>query len=222
MTMLKGVLFDLDGTLMDTAPDFYSTLDELCERYQQPRIAVPIIRETVSNGSKALTALCFPNITDHTQFEERRLELLKIYEQHVGRTAVLFPEMEVIIRELNTRSIPWGIVTNKPRLYTELLLERTQLANGCNILICADDLKRAKPDPEGILKACDALGLNPSECIYVGDHERDVIAGNAAGCHTAIVTFGYFNEQTNLLNWNANSLITSPPALLELLYTRQA
>lgn len=219
MIPVKGVLFDLDGTLMDTAPDFYRTLHVLRDRYAKPRLAESVIRNHVSDGSRALTQLCHAHeeMSDAV-FENRRLELLDVYETLAGLEAKVFPEMDQILRELDHQKIPWGIVTNKPRLYTELILERTELNLNCKVLVCADDLTKAKPDPEGIVKASHHLGLEPKEVLYVGDHERDVIAGQRAGCPTAVVTFGYFDETVDVGNWKANLVITSLSDLIEQIH----
>lgn len=205
----QGVLFDLDGTLMDTAPDFVVTLNHLCDRHGITRLNPETIRNNVSDGSRVLTKLCFPSIVEPQSFEDRRLELLKIYEDEVGKAAVIFPEMIDLLKHLESRDIPWGVVTNKPRLYTELLLKRTKAFASCKTLVCADDLQNAKPDPEGILKACEELELAPQDCLYVGDHERDVIAGNRAGCRTVAVTFGYFDNSVNIADWNADYIASN-------------
>lgn len=216
MKSVKGVLFDLDGTLMDTAPDFYRTLHEMRARYALPALSETLIRNHVSDGSRALTQLCFAHeVMSDSLFEERRLELLKVYEGVAGNEALVFPEMSVLLKGLDSGNIPWGIVTNKPRLYTELILQRTQLDLNCQVLICADDLQNAKPDPEGILKACAALSLHPESVVYVGDHERDVVAGQRAGCPTAVVTFGYFDENVDIRNWNADFVVNSSKDFLE-------
>lgn len=209
MINYQGVLFDLDGTLMDTAPDFVVTLDQLCDRHGIARLNPETIRNNVSDGSRVLTKLCFPNVIEPKRFEERRLELLKIYEDEVGKAAVIFPEMIDLLKHLESHGIPWGIVTNKPRLYTELLLQRTKAFASCKTLVCADDLHNAKPDPEGILKACEELALAPHDCLYVGDHERDVVAGNRAGCKTVAVTFGYFDNNINIADWNADYIASN-------------
>lgn len=209
MIEYQGVLFDLDGTLMDTAPDFVATLNTLCDRYGLERLDPELIRNNVSDGSRVLTKLCFPDLSDASAFEAKRQELLKIYEAEVGKAAVIFPEMVRVLAHLESCDIPWGIVTNKPRLYTELLLQRTKSFSSCGALVCADDLQKAKPDPEGILKACKSLGVAPSQCLYVGDHERDVIAGNLAGCVTVAVSFGYFDEHANPESWGADHLVSS-------------
>jgi N-acetyl-D-muramate 6-phosphate phosphatase len=210
MIPIKGVLFDLDGTLMDTAPDFYRTMDIIRERYRLPSLSESIVRNHVSDGSRALTQLCFAHeALDTHQFEERRLELLDVYADIAGNDAKVFVEMEQILNALDANNVPWGIVTNKPRLYTELILERTKLNLNCRVLVCADDLNNAKPDPEGIFFAAKELNLNPAEVLYVGDHERDVVAGKRAGSPTAVVTFGYFDEHSDIHSWDANFIFNS-------------
>ncbi|KZZ78092.1 hypothetical protein A3767_18835, partial [Oleiphilus sp. HI0133] len=146
---------------------------------------------------------------DPDTFEQRRLELLDIYAEVAGHQVSIFPEMTEILNILDSNQIPWGIVTNKPRLYTELILERSSLNLNCKVLVCADDLSNAKPDPEGILLASRELDLNAQDILYVGDHERDIIAGKRAGCRTAAVTFGYFDEEINIDSWSADFVITS-------------
>lgn len=217
MSMINAVLFDLDGTLVDTAPDFYTTLDALLSRHHRPLMPHTVIREHVSNGSRALTQLAFPEITDPKVFETLRLELLDIYQAEVGLNAVLFPEMNGILALLKERNIPWGIVTNKPRLYTELLIERTSYLNDCKVLICADDVPKAKPHPQGILQACNSLDISPSETLYVGDHERDIQAAHNAGCISAVVPFGYFETDHDFAAWGANYVINNASKLSKVI-----
>lgn len=217
MSQIKAVLFDLDGTLVDTAPDFYSTLAVLLARHNEAPIADTVIREHVSNGSRALTKLAFPQISDQTLFEKRRLELLSIYEECVGKSATLFPEMGEILSTLKELNIPWGIVTNKPRLYTELLIERTSFLSQCAVLICADDVPTPKPDPQGILEACKILQTPPQCTLYIGDHKRDVDAAKNANCPSAVVPFGYFDSSQDISAWNADYTINSALTLRQII-----
>jgi N-acetyl-D-muramate 6-phosphate phosphatase len=222
----KGsVLFDLDGTLMDTAPDFVETLKLLRARYQMPELDSVLVRNNVSDGSRALTRICFPDLSESSnqdfsedsEFERRRLELLDIYAAVVGSNVTFFPEIRNALDVIEQKGVRWGIVTNKPRLYTELLLERTGLGQKCAVLICADDLKRSKPDPEGILNACQQLGCEPAYSLYVGDHERDIQAGKAAGCKTVAVTFGYIDDPSIAESWGADFIMRTASDLILLL-----
>lgn len=226
----KGsVLFDLDGTLMDTAPDFVETLKLLRARYQLPELDSVLVRNNVSDGSRALTRICFPDLSEslneqpdeglseQSEFERRRLELLDIYAAVVGSNVTFFPEIRNALDVIEKKGVRWGIVTNKPRLYTELLLERTGLGKNCAVLICADDLKRSKPDPEGILSACHQLDCEPACSIYVGDHERDIQAGKAAGCKTVAVTFGYIDDPSIAESWGADFIMSTASDLIHLL-----
>lgn len=214
---LEAVLFDLDGTLVDTAPDFYVTVEKLLALHNKAPIEHEVIRAEVSNGSRALTKLCFPEITDQDEFEQLRMQLLNIYADEVGANAVLFPENREILETLKSKNIPWGIVTNKPRLYTELLIKRTSFLKNCSVLICADDVPVAKPDPTGILEACAKLQVSSNKVLYVGDHVRDVQAAHNAGCVSAIVPFGYFDEGTNLNDIGAQHLLRNAKDLMQLL-----
>jgi phosphoglycolate phosphatase len=202
---------------MDTAPDFVETLRILRARYDLSELDSTLIRNNVSDGSRALTRICFPENINEELFEQRRLELLDIYASTVGTNVSFFPEVRQALDVIEQKNIPWGIVTNKPRLYTELLLERTGLGQSCAALICADDLSRAKPDPEGILRACKQINRAPEHSIYVGDHERDIQAGKAAGCKTVAVTFGYIHDPKIITTWNADIIMTQASDLTCLL-----
>jgi len=220
MSEIKAVLFDLDGTLVDTAPDFYQTLDILLQRHGKEKIAHDIVRAHVSDGSRALTKLAFPEVDNTEAFESLRLELLDIYKACVGDQAILFPEMKEILAELARLGLPWGIVTNKPRLYTELLIERTTYLNACSVLVCADDVPNAKPDPEGIILACNVLNTAPKNTLYIGDHKRDVDAAKNAHCPSAIFPLGYFDDVTDITAWGADYTIESAFKLRKVIQTK--
>jgi phosphoglycolate phosphatase len=212
--MVDCVLFDLDGTLVDTAADFVEVLNIQRLAHNLPPLDALTVRNTVSDGSRALTKLAFGGEPGEPNFEQNRLELLKLYEAEAGKAALLFPGMHKLLEGFALNAIRWGIVTNKPRLYTELLLSRmaahSPIINECNIVVCADDLKQAKPHPEGILKALDALNAKPVNSLYIGDHERDIIAGKAAGTATVAVTFGYVDDPSIIPSWNADLVINHP------------
>jgi len=216
-----ALLFDLDGTLMDTAMDFFPTVNQLRQEHDLPPLADETIREQVSNGGRALTRLALDMEFDHAGFEGKRDRLLEIYCQHVGHASVLFPDMEAVLASCNQHQIPWGIVTNKPRLYTELLMERLAakipVLSSCDILVCPDDVKNTKPNPEPLFLAADKLQVKANDCWYVGDHIRDIDAGKAAEMTTFAAAFGYLEQDDKIEDWQAHHIIDSSQQLNQLL-----
>jgi 2-phosphoglycolate phosphatase len=191
LKMPKGVLFDLDGTLLDSAPDFIVSLDNLLERYNQPKLDPEIIRSHVSDGSWKLVSLGFNiNISDD-KCAVLREELLEEYELNLLQYGGAFDGIKEMLASLEEDNIPYGIVTNKPLRFAKPILMNEIAFKNCKTLICPDHLNAIKPDPEGILKGCKDLGIHPAECIYVGDHEKDLEAGINAGTQVIACYFGY-------------------------------
>lgn len=215
-----AVLFDLDGTLVDTAEDFVQVLNVLRARYGLDALPPLKIRNTVSDGARALTALAFGGQEGEPKFEQQRQELLDLYLLEVGTHARLFQGMPETLVALERSGIPWGIVTNKPRVYTERLLQRLALSENCRVLVCPDDVQQAKPNPEGLLLAASTLGIAPSTCVYVGDHVRDIEAGKAAGMRTVAAKFGYIDSPDIVQTWQADFVIEQASALTACLQIR--
>ena len=203
---LNAVFFDLDGTLLDSAPDFYVAMHQLTDEYQQPRIDEARIRETVSNGARALTTLAFNLKPDENGFAERHQRLLDIYYQHMGQHCALFPGMEQLLSNISSARLFWGIITNKPARFTDPILERIALQRPPNLVICPDHVKHTKPDPEPMLLACNKVGCLPSEAIYIGDHQRDIDCGISAGSPTIAVSFGYIQSRDEIDSWKADHI----------------
>jgi phosphoglycolate phosphatase len=202
---VKAVLFDLDGTLVDTAPDFVDVVNQLRRAQQLPELPYDTIRRQVSQGGRVLTELAYDMTQDHPDFEDNYQTLLSLYSKQLSQKSGLFPLMDVLIDLLDEKNIAWGVVTNKPSLYTFPLLRDLKLENRCAAIICPDHVKNRKPDPEGLLLACSQIGCAPNQMIYVGDDKRDVDAGKSAGAlRTVAAGFGYIDEQDNPLNWDAD------------------
>ena len=214
-----AVLFDLDGTLIDSAPDFYGVVNSLRQDEGSPLLADERIREQVSNGGIALACLTFEVTRDHPEIQTLRQRVLDRYLEVIGQASGLFPGFDQVIAHLNAAGIPWGIVTNKPRLYTDALLQHLQLQVPC--VICPEDVSRPKPDPQGLLLAASQLALAPEHCWYVGDHIRDIEASRAAGMTAIAARFGYIEEHDSADNWPADIWIDSPLDLLTLLSGKQ-
>lgn len=213
---IDAVLFDLDGTLVDTAADFVFVLNNQRKRHQLPPLSAQIIRDTVSDGARALIKLAFGGDPGQSDFEAKRLELLELYAEQAGNQAQLFVGMNGVLRHFESQNIPWGIVTNKPRRFTEILLDKLALSSRSAITLCPDDVVKAKPDPESLFLACDRLSCSPERTIYVGDHERDIIAGKAANMKTVAAGYGYIVDKKKISDWRADFEVDHPAELISL------
>ena len=198
--MIKGLLFDLDGTLLDSAPDFVYCLNSLLDKYQKPPTDENLIRSYVSDGSAKLVKLGFKIEEEHPEFEKLKKEFLDSYKNNLGKFSNLFSGASELIEKIKLNNLKWGIVTNKPYEDASKIIEETADLSSCMTLVCPDHLKKAKPSPEGILLACNQLNLNPKEVIYFGDHQKDLMASRAAGTLTAACTYGYALQSSDLEN----------------------
>lgn len=203
----SAVLFDLDGTLIDTAPDFIWCLNRQRARYDLPPLPPATIRAVVSHGAKALVQLGFGLSETCSGFKGRHQELLSLYMDHLAVDTVLFAGMEPLLQALEQAGIPWGIVTNKPRPYTEPLLSGLSLDQRCGVTVCPDDVAQSKPHPESLLLAARQLDIDPQQALYVGDHERDIIAGRAARMVTIAARYGYVDHPGDVQAWQADHVI---------------
>lgn len=217
MPVHTAVLFDLDGTLLDTAPNFYRAVEGLCEEFQLIKPSQTSIRETVSHGARALVKLASQLDESHPEFESYRQSLLTHYSKDIASHTQLFNQLDELLYWLEQQNIAWGIVTNKPRLYSMPLLEQLQLLERCGSLICPDDVSRSKPDPEPLLLASTQLAIPAEHCIYIGDHRRDIEAGNAANMTTIAAAYGYIDPTDPAEHWQADHIINAPEALLPLI-----
>ncbi len=212
------VLFDLDGTFADTAPDLAHALNQTLQLHGEPTLSLEQIRPAVSHGGIALIKLGFQIEPDDAGFESKRQDLLRFYIQDICRHTTLFPGMEQLLEQLDKLQIPWGIVTNKPEWLTNPLMEQLQMVERAACIVSGDTTANPKPHPEPILYACEqAGGHNPSECIYVGDARRDIEAGNSAGTTTLVAMFGYIDDADNPDDWGADGAIEHPAQILEWL-----
>ena len=191
LKMPKGVLFDLDGTLLDSAPDFIASLDNLLSRHNQPKLDPEMIRSHVSDGSWKLVSLGFNIDISDDKCAVLREELLEEYESNLLQYGGVFDGIKEMLASLEEDNIPYGIVTNKPLRFAQPILMNEIAFKNCKTLICPDHLDTIKPNPEGILRGCKDLGLHPAECVYVGDHAKDLEAGINAGTQVVACYFGY-------------------------------
>ena len=183
------VLFDLDGTLVDTAPDFHQSINTILTKYEYPKVNMGTLRRYVSEGSSELIKFAFNIDQDNQMFNQLKEEFLKEYKENLTNLSKPFDGISDVINFLNMNNIPYGIVTNKPNDYAEPLINNFDLFNNCKILVCPDHVKISKPNPEGILLACNKLSVLPEKTIYLGDHNNDLKAGVSAG--TKVIGCGY-------------------------------
>jgi 2-phosphoglycolate phosphatase len=219
-TEIRTVLFDLDGTLADTAPDLAHALNLLrAERALGP-MDYTVIRPEASHGSLALIRLGFQAGPGDPGFDELRNRFLDIYAEHLCEHTRLFPGMAELLDALGARGLTWGIVTNKPAFLTDPLVERLGLSTRAACVVSGDTVGNRKPHPEPMLHACRLAGREPLQCLYVGDAERDIEAGRRAGMPTAVALFGYIRDHEDPANWGADTAIREPLELLAWLDAR--
>ena len=208
----EAILFDLDGTLVDTAPDMVAALVDIQQDEGHKPIAYELARTHVSHGAAGLVKLAFPGIP-FDEHERLRLEFLDRYEQAVCVNSVLFSQMAELLDRLDGSGLPWGIVTNKPTRMTEPLLAALDIDHRAACVICGDTIPQRKPDPEPLLLASRQTGVEPNRTIYVGDAARDIEAGLAAGMFTIAATYGYITADDDPLAWNAHQIAASTEEL---------
>lgn len=214
---MKAVLFDLDGTLFDTAPDFVHVLNLMRQQEQLPPLPEAEVRAVVSNGARAMVTLGFGPREGDARFDSLHRRLLDLYLENLAVKTLPFPGVEVLLDRLAAANIAWGLVTNKPLAYTAPLLRAFPQLPAAGAVICPDHVVNRKPHPEPLLLACAQIGCRAHEAIYVGDHERDISAGRAAGMPTIGCSYGYIDNGDDPANWNADHLVDSAEDIWPLL-----
>lgn len=208
---VRAVLFDLDGTLVDTAPDLAGALNRLLLEEGKQELPYSVIRDQVSNGGNALVELGFGVKVGQPNQAELRKRLLDKYQENIAEHSNIFTGLETLIKDLERQPVPWGIVTNKPRVYTDLLLRELRI--NAAAVVCPEDLGVSKPDPAPLLLAARQLATLPKHCLYVGDHLRDIQAGISAGMQTLVAGFGYIGLNEQPQNWGADFIANTVPEL---------
>lgn len=208
---INTVLFDLDGTFADTAPDLAYALNVVLDNHQQRTLSLEQTRPVVSHGGAALIELGFNIPAEHPEFEPLRLELLDVYrdslQQPANERTQLFTGMEDVLHYITEQQLHWGIVTNKPGWLTEPLMQGLDLPSVPACIISGDTLPQRKPDPAQLLHACELIGTSPAQAVYIGDAERDIEAGNRAGMLTLTALFGYIATNDSPADWGANEML---------------
>ncbi len=210
---ISGVLFDLDGTLLDTAPDMIGALNRV--RVQRGLAPLPYdtLRRHVSHGSAALIRVGFGIGPSDDQFDPLKELFLNFYRSSLADETRPFPGIEDCLGLLERHSVPWGVVTNKPAWLTEPLLEALGLRARSAIVVSGDTTANSKPHPQPLIHACQCMGLSTRHCIYVGDAERDIEAGRRAGMRTIAALFGYIGADEDVAAWGADDTVDDPSQL---------
>ncbi len=214
---IRAVLFDLDGTLLDTAPDLIYALNCLRQHHGLTDLSLADMRPIANLGSKALVCRAFDIKDDDAKLSPLREEFLNFYEQHITRATQFFPHIENVLLALDQRHIPWGIVTNKLKRHTHVILERLQLSHRPACIVCGDTLSKSKPDPAPIRYACELLNQEPADCVYIGDAITDVMASKAAGTKALVALYGYIHANEDPFEWKADGYIKKPEEILDAL-----
>ncbi|WP_374498070.1 HAD family hydrolase [Vogesella indigofera] len=212
--MIKAVLFDLDGTLADTARDLGAALNRLLAEEGLPPQPYAAVRPIASHGARGLVSLGFGIDKSHPRFEEYRLRFLDLYEHSFADETVLFDDINALLREIDARGLKWGIITNKPMRFTDRLVPALPFAVPPAVVVSGDTVGVAKPDPAPMLHAAQQIDIAPEHCLYVGDAERDIQAGRAVGMKTVLVNWGYIADSDDTDSWQADITIDQPLALL--------
>jgi len=215
MATFDAFLFDLDGTLVDTAPDLGYALNCLREQEGLPPIAHPKIRAVASHGAAGLLKLGFDISPDHDDFPALQKRFLRLYQDNITRESRLFTGFEKVLETLEDRGIAWGVITNKPAFLTEPLLAGLNLTERAACVVSGDTTEHSKPHPAPMLHACSVISIEPQRCLYVGDAQRDIEAGNNVNMHTVVAQFGYLSEADQPELWQADAFINQPEDLLK-------
>lgn len=214
---LQAVLFDMDGTLLDSAPDFIAITQAMRTARGLPPLADKLIRDQISGGARAMVASAFDEAPDSAAFEVLRQEFLERYQQHCAVLTRPFEGIEALLDDIEQARLLWGVATNKPLRYAEPIMQALNLAERSAVLVCPDHVERSKPAPDMLLLACQQMGINPEAVLFVGDDARDIESGRAAGCRTAAVTYGYIHPEDNPRNWGADVVVDHPSELRAVL-----
>ena len=214
---VQAVLFDLDGTLIDSAPDLGAAVDKMRVARGMSSLPLSHYRPMAGAGARGMIGLAFGWTPDHPDYEQLREEFFVNYTSCMTERTLAFDGVPQLIQELVNLKMPWGVVTNKSKRFAEPLTQAMPLFSSAAVLISGDTTPHAKPHPAPLLEAAKRLGIDPRACVYVGDDERDIVAGHAAQMKTVAATYGYLGTQSDVKSWKAHAQIDNPAQLLKLL-----
>ena len=211
---VRAVLFDLDGTLIDSAPDLGAAADAMRVVRRLPSLPQELYRPMAGAGARGMLGVAFGMTPEHPDFLQLREEFFSNYENRIDHHTQVFDGVVQLLAQLQARPLPWGVVTNKMQRFTSLITQRMDLFATAGTVISGDTTAHAKPHPAPLLEAARQLGVAPQQCVYVGDDERDIQAGRAAGMRTVAASYGYLGNNADTAQWGADVQIDSPLELL--------
>jgi phosphoglycolate phosphatase len=214
---VDAVLFDLDGTLVDSAPDLAGAANDLRAVHALPPLPFEVLRPMVGAGARGMLGVAFGVAPADARFAELRDAFLRTYEQRLLRDTRVFADMMPVLAAIESAGLRWGVVTNKAARFSTPLLDGLGLASRCAVLISGDSTARSKPHPEPLLEAARRLGVRAERCVYVGDDHRDVIAGRAANMPTLAAAWGYLGQGEAIADWQADAVLSHPGQVLNWL-----
>ncbi|MDV5169432.1 HAD-IA family hydrolase [Photobacterium rosenbergii] len=218
---IKAVLFDLDGTLLDTAPDMADAANRVLADYDQPPLTQQQIQANTSMGAKGLLTAGFGNIPAHLDIMALREEFLRYYEDKICVNTSLYQGVTALLAQLEEKGIHWGIMTNKPGFLTDMLLPFFPELLRAKTVVCGDTLAVAKPHPEPLLHASQQMGVDHRDCIYIGDIEKDMIAAKAANMAGYVAGWGYIGDEHTPSDWHAQGVLSHPSEILAVVGSEQ-
>ena len=214
---IRAVLFDLDGTLIDSAPDLGAAADKMRQDRGMSSLPQSSYRPMAGAGARGMIGVAFGMTPDHADFASMKEEFFQNYERSMTQNTYVFDGIAELIAHLDAKNLLWGVVTNKSARFTDPLTRAMPLFDTAKAIVSGDTTPYAKPHPEPLFEAARRLAIDPGHCLYVGDDERDIVAGLAAGMMTVAATYGYLGEKADPTLWGAHSIINSPQGLLKLL-----
>lgn len=216
-TSIRAILFDLDGTLIDSAPDLGAAADQMRVARGLPSLPMADYRPLAGSGARGMLRVAFGMSQEDAAFPEMREEFFQNYERRMTQDTIVFDGVAEMLANIVAKALQWGVVTNKSKRFTDPLSRQMSLFATAGAVISGDTTPHAKPHPEPLLEAARRIGVAPEDCVYVGDDERDIIAGKAAGMYTVAAVYGYLGEKQSVEHWQADDVIDSPRELLKRL-----
>jgi len=214
---IQAVLFDLDGTLIDSAPDLGAAADQMRTARGLPSLPAEHYRPMAGAGARGMLGVAFGITPDTPDYDTLREEFFRNYEARMTQTTYAFDGIAKLLADIEARGLLWGIVTNKSSRFTDPLTRAMPLLSGARAVVSGDTTPHSKPHPEPLFEAARRLALPPQACIYVGDDERDIVAGRAAGMKTVAALYGYLGAVDATAHWGADAAIKYPHELLQWL-----
>ena len=213
----KAVLFDLDGTLIDSAPDLGAAADKMRTDRGLPSLEYALYRPVAGSGARGMLHVAFGMTEAHADYEDFKNEFLNNYQQAMTVKTTVFSGVTDLLAVLQAMGLSWGVVTNKSQRFTIPLSQHMELFKTAGAVVSGDTTPHAKPHPAPLFEGASLLDLPPGDCWYVGDDERDIVAGKAAGMVTVAANYGYLGVETEVLHWGADFVIHHPMELVDLL-----